>query len=411
MPGSAAIKKRCREDESLKAQDSVIEAASALAVLAKSPPSSRHASSGSDQSESSDTETDDATIKTAASAATVSSTREKLTVPFPQKLMEMLNTLESESSDGSMADQPISWLPGGDGFIISDPNDFTLKILPRFFYQRVEFSSFTRKLYWWGFRKVTKGSGTEAFHHDCFQKADPSLCRKMKGKPRRKPTNSLVKQAIAKSKSPNKTDNNISTSAVLPIHKNIAFGTVASPAANLLLNNSSPLIAAAALRLQEQQQQQNTQAVTTQAAIQQLVLNHASVTNQALALAAANAQQQQQQMIQPAQQVNIAAYLASLQRGDAAALQPSGAIASPAQQLSRAYLGAQQLQSTVAAPAPAPPMQLPVAAAAAVAPTASSAPAPAPISVPGSQVVIHVHHMPDGSVTFTQGNGPNANSA
>ena len=406
MPGSAAIMKRCRDDESLKAQDSVIEAASALAVLSQSPTSTRHASSGSDQSESSDTETDDATVKTnASSAATASSTREKITVPFPQKLMEMLNTLESESSDGSLGDQPIFWLPGGDGFIISDPNEFTLKILPRFFYQRVEFSSFTRKLYWWGFRKVVKGSGAEAFRHDCFLKADPSLCRKMKGKPRRKPTSSLIKQAIAKSKSPNNIYNNSFTSSALPIHKNIAFGTAASPAANLLLNNSSPLIAAAALRLQEQQQQQDAHAATTQAAIQQLVLNHASVTNQALALAAANAQQQQR-FIQPAQQVNIAAYLASLQRGDVVALQHSGVIASPAQQLS---LAAQQLQGTVAAPAPAPPIQLPVAAAAAVAPTASSAPATDP--VPGSQVVIHVHHMPDGSVTFTQGNGPNANSA
>ena len=114
MPGSAAIMKRCRDDESLKAQDSVIEAASALAVLSQSPTSTRHASSGSDQSESSDTETDDATVKTTASAATASSTREKITVPFPQKLMEMLNTLESESSNGSLGDQPIFWLPGGD---------------------------------------------------------------------------------------------------------------------------------------------------------------------------------------------------------------------------------------------------------------------------------------------------------
>lgn len=404
MPGSAAIMKRCRDDESLKAQDSVIEAASALAVLSQSPTSTRRASSGSDQSESSDTETDDATVKTTASAAMASSTREKITVPFPQKLMEMLNTLESESSDGSMGDQPIFWLPGGDGFIISDPNEFTLKILPRFFYQRVEFSSFTRKLYWWGFRKVVKGSGAEAFRHDCFLKADPSLCRKMKGKPRRKPTNSLIKQAIAKSKSPNNIYNNSFTSSAQPINKNIAFGTAASPAANLLLNNSSPLIAAAALRLQEQQQQQDAHAATTQAAIQQLVLNHASVTNQALALAAANAQQQQR-FIQPAQQVkSIAAYLASLQRGDVVAKQHSGDIASPAQQLS---LAAQQLQGAVAAPALAPPIQLPLAAAAAVAPTALSAPA----TVPGSQVVIHVHHMPDGSVTFTQGNGPNANSA
>jgi len=255
----------------------------------------------------------------------------------------------------------------------------------------------------------------------------------MKGKPRRKPTKSksLSKQAIAKSKSSDKTNinaalaqdwhqsqaktislpsfgtpNNTSTSAVLPVHKNIAFGNVANPtgqtnvaaAANLLLNNSSPLVAAAALRLQHQQQQQNVQAAATQAAIQQLVLN------QALNLAATNAQQQQQFLQPTQQQVNIAAYLASLQRGGAATLQP-GVVAAPAQQFN---LAAQQLQGVVAAPAPVPPIQLP-GAAAVVAPTASSPPAPIP--APGSQIVIHVHHMPDGSVTFTQGNGPNANSA
>ena len=193
----------------------------------------------------------------------------------------------------------------------------------------------------------------------------------------------------------------ISTSAVLPLHKNLAFGTVASPtgqanaaAANLLLNNSSPVIAAAALRLQQQQQQQNAQAAATQAVIQQLVLNHASVTNQALALATAGAQQPQIQ--QPAQQLNVAAHLASLQRGGAPLLpQP---VITP--------VLTQQVQGIPLVAAPVPSIQLPAAAAAPVA-VAAVAPPPAP----GSQIVIHVHHMPDGSVKFTHGNAPNANSA
>lgn len=427
MPGSPVLKKRCRKDESLNAQESVIEAASALTVLAQSPPASPHASGSKEhRSESSDSEAssdayeDEAATKTGANTPS-SSAKDKSIVPFPEKLMEILTILESESSDGTMSDQPISWLPGGDGFLISDPNEFTLKVLPRFFSQRVEFSSFTRKLYWWGFRKVTRGAGTDAFHHDCFLKADPALCRKIKGKPRRKPAKSLSKRAIAQSQS--KSSNTasamnvpqpqrrsqsqvvssfppagtpVSASNVLPVHKNLAFGAVASPtgqanaaATNLLLNNSSPLIAAAALRLQQQQQQQqNAQAAATQAAIQQLVLNHASVTNQALAVAAAGVQQPQQpQFQQPTQQLNVAAYLASLQRGGAPLLAQS-CIAPLAPQ-----------QPLVAA-APVRSIQLPVAAAASVA-------APAP----GSQIVIHVHHMPDGSVRFTQGNASNANSA
>ena len=432
MPGSPALKKRCRKDESLNAQESVIEAASALTVLAQSPPASPHASGSEDGNESSDSEAsseanaheDEAATKTGASTPS-SSAKDKSTVSFPEKLMEILTILESESSDGTMSDQPISWLPGGDGFLISDPNEFTLKVLPRFFSQRVEFSSFTRKLYWWGFRKVTRGAGTDAFHHDCFLKTDPALCRKIKGKPRRKPAKSLSKQAIAQSQSnaqrnvprvqPQSQSQGVSslqsagtpvsTSNALPIHKNLAFGAVASPtgqanaaATNLLLNNSSPLIAAAALRLQQQQQQQNAQAAATQAAIQQLVLNHASVTNQALAVAAAGIQQPQQpQFQQPTQQLNVAAYLASLQRGGAPLLaQPGIAPVAPQQQMNMSP--PQQIQGMpLVAAAPVPSIQLPVAAAAPVA-------APAP----GSQIVIHVHHMPDGSVRFTQGNASSA---
>ena len=426
MPGSPALKKRCRKDESLSAQESVIEAASALAVLAQSPPASPHASGSDDAGESSDSEAssdaheDEAATKTGAGTP-ASSVKDKSTVSFPEKLMEILTILESESSDGTMSDQPISWLPRGDGFLISDPNEFTLKVLPRFFSQRVEFSSFTRKLYWWGFRKVTRGAGTDAFHHDCFLRADPALCRKIKGKPRRKPAKSLSRQAIAQSQSnaprnvprvqPQSQSQGvsslpsagtpISTGNVLPVHKNLAFGAVASPtgqanaaAANLLLNNSSPLIAAAALRLQQQQQQQqNGQAAATQAAIQQLVLNHASVTNQALALAT-GAQQPQPppQFQQPTQQLDVAAYLASLQRGGAPFLaQPGIAPVAPQQQMNMSP--PQQIQGMpLVAAAPVPSIRLPVAAAAPVA-------APAP----GSQIVIHVHHMPDGSVRFTQG--------
>lgn len=429
MPGSPALKKRCRKDESLIAEDSVIEAASALTVLAHSPPASPHASGSEDGGESSDSESgpdaheDEAASKIGASTP-ASSAKDKSTVSFPEKLMEILTTLETESSDGTMSDQPISWLPGGDGFLISDPNEFTLKVLPRFFSQRVEFSSFTRKLYWWGFRKVKRGAGTDAFHHDCFLKADPALCRKIKGKPRRKPAKSLSRQAIAQSQSnaprhvpqvqrqsqsqgvsslPS-AGTAVSASNALPVHKNLAFGGVTSPtgqanaaAANLLLNNSSPLIAAAALRLQQQQQQQNAQAAATQAAIQQLVLNHASVTNQALALAAAGAQQPQ-----PTQQLNVAAYLASLQRGGAPLLPQPGIATVAPQQMNMSP--PQQIQSIPMLAAPVPPIQLPVAAAA---PPAAPVAAPAP----GSQIVIHVHHMPDGSVRFAQGNGHNANSA
>lgn len=447
MSGSPAMKKkRCRDDEPPKTQESVIEAASALAVLSKSPSAASPNTSGSDddggesESSASDSEGDEEETNKPAPSAVAPATKGKSAMSFPEKLMDILTILESESSsDGTMADQPISWLPGGDGFLISDPNEFTLKVLPRFFSQRVEFSSFTRKLYWWGFRKVTRGAGTDAFHHDFFLKADPSLCRKIKGKPRRKPGKNLSKQAIAKSKSSDtgtmrnltqaqslavsslpSAGTPISINAALPVYKNIAFGAVSNPigqantaAANLLLNTSSPLIAAAALGLQQQQRQQqqgNAQTAAAQA-IQQLVLNNnASVSNQALALAAAANVQQRQlplQYQQPTQQLNIAGCLAGLQRGGPASLAQSGisavSLLNPSTQ--------QQLPGIPAPATPAPSIQLPTAAAATVAAAPAASSAASPALAPGSQIVIHVHHMPDGSVRFSQSNVPNANGA
>jgi hypothetical protein len=64
---------------------------------------------------------------------------------FPEKMMSMM-----KYSTG-LADDPetfcIAWMPDGKSFIVRDPDEFTKKILPKFF-KATKFSSFTRKCTW-----------------------------------------------------------------------------------------------------------------------------------------------------------------------------------------------------------------------------------------------------------------------
>lgn len=109
---------------------------------------------------------------------------------FPEQLFY---TLQS----GSYPDDIISWVPDGKAFVIISPNRFTLEILPKFF-QRCEFASFTRRLYWWGFKKqnsnkLRKGCDSVIFHHKFFQRDNLELCRKIEGK---KTAKALMKSSM-----------------------------------------------------------------------------------------------------------------------------------------------------------------------------------------------------------------------
>ena len=86
---------------------------------------------------------------------------------FPQKLMEIL-------SNEDYADI-ISWLPHGRSFLIHSPERFTESILPHYL-KECKFSSFTRKLYRWGFRQISKGPDAESFFHKMFRRDKPTLC-------------------------------------------------------------------------------------------------------------------------------------------------------------------------------------------------------------------------------------------
>ena len=76
----------------------------------------------------------------------------------------------------------IAWLPDGKSFVIRNPDEFTRKVLPKFF-KATKFSSFTRKLYRWGFRQVNRGIGPDdpiIFGNEYFQRDNAELMVKMR---------------------------------------------------------------------------------------------------------------------------------------------------------------------------------------------------------------------------------------
>ena len=76
----------------------------------------------------------------------------------------------------------VAWLPDGKSFVIRNPEEFTRKVLPHYF-KATKFSSFTRKLYRWGFRQVNRGIGPDdpiIFGNEFFQRDNAELMAKMR---------------------------------------------------------------------------------------------------------------------------------------------------------------------------------------------------------------------------------------
>jgi hypothetical protein len=81
--------------------------------------------------------------------------------------------------------EAIGWLPGGKSFVIRDKDLFCSTWLPRFF-SHAKFSSFTRKLYRWGFRKinpavaVTERASAVVFSNEHFHRDNMELLQSMR---------------------------------------------------------------------------------------------------------------------------------------------------------------------------------------------------------------------------------------
>ena len=98
---------------------------------------------------------------------------------FPMRLHALL-------ADSSVRDV-VSWLPHGNSFVILRPDEFALRVLPRYFSPEGssnsshvhKYPSFTRKLNRWGFRQIARGADAGAFCHELFRRDTPERCRDM----------------------------------------------------------------------------------------------------------------------------------------------------------------------------------------------------------------------------------------
>ena len=93
--------------------------------------------------------------------------------PFPQRLHEMLETVENDNQENM-----ISWQPHGRSFLIHKPEVFARQILPRFF-AHSNFKSFQRQLNLWGFNRITQGYDKGAYYNEFFLRGKRTLTRCM----------------------------------------------------------------------------------------------------------------------------------------------------------------------------------------------------------------------------------------
>jgi hypothetical protein len=97
---------------------------------------------------------------------------------FFYQLMSMMKTADKQDTETYC----IAWLPDGKSFVVRNPDDFTRQVLPNYF-KATKFSSFTRKLYRWGFRQVNRGIGPDdpiIFGNEYFQRNGAELMVKMR---------------------------------------------------------------------------------------------------------------------------------------------------------------------------------------------------------------------------------------
>ncbi len=78
----------------------------------------------------------------------------------------------------------ISWTPDGNAFSIHDKKRFASEVLPLYFKESIQFSSFTRRMNRWKFT-LTSGStkSRSVYHHPLFKRNEMQKCSEMKPKP------------------------------------------------------------------------------------------------------------------------------------------------------------------------------------------------------------------------------------
>jgi hypothetical protein len=105
-----------------------------------------------------------------------------------QLMLTLMHVDRSIANSGKKESEfPISWTKMGNSFVIRDKDALCSDWLPAFF-QQTKFSSFTRKLYRWGFRqvsfthksKLSQPPGEMYFGNEYFHRDDKTLLTKMR---------------------------------------------------------------------------------------------------------------------------------------------------------------------------------------------------------------------------------------
>ena len=95
------------------------------------------------------------------------------------QMMMLMRFVDEQKDDPNYC---AAWLPEGKSFVVRSPDEFARQVIPKFF-KATKFSSFTRKLYRWGFRQINRGIGPDdpvIFGNDFFERDNEALMSQMR---------------------------------------------------------------------------------------------------------------------------------------------------------------------------------------------------------------------------------------
>ena len=91
-----------------------------------------------------------------------------VSVPFPLKLHQMLDSVKRNGCEDI-----VSWQPHGRCFVIHKPREL-VELLPRYF-KLSKLASFQRQLNLYGFQRLTRGPDRGGYYHELFLRGKPDL--------------------------------------------------------------------------------------------------------------------------------------------------------------------------------------------------------------------------------------------
>ncbi|GFH61716.1 hypothetical protein CTEN210_18192 [Chaetoceros tenuissimus] len=121
--------------------------------------------------------------------------------PFPVKLMDLLNLIDTKEPQLASI---ISWQPSGESFKVRDKKRFEKEVQSLFFTQ-TNYTSFRRQLNLWGFKRIDDKHSEDcgAYLHPMFKRNDMYACRLMR-RPGKESSSQASFQSTSKAKTKSK---------------------------------------------------------------------------------------------------------------------------------------------------------------------------------------------------------------